>query len=110
MKNIKYLVFFWLFLIPFNAYAGMFGPSNFWECILDEMPGVKNDAVAIAIQGKCRKKFPTTANYITEIKKKSSVFGPKTANECVIKYAENVSSQRGAGLIRSACYRLYPRE
>ncbi|HBT86911.1 MAG TPA: hypothetical protein DEB50_00065 [Desulfobacter sp.] len=107
MKNIKYLVFFLIFLMPFNAFAGMFGPSNFWECILDEMPGVKNDAVANATMMKCRKKFPNTAY---PQKKSSSLFGPKTANECIIKYAKDVSSPRGAELIRAACYRLYPRE
>ncbi len=105
IENIELLVFCFILLIPLNAFAGMFGPSNFWECILDEMPGVKNDTVATAIVIKCRKKFPNT----TEFEKKSSVFAPKTANECVIKYAENVSSPKAGGLIKGACYRLYPR-
>ena len=99
-----------IFLIPLNASAGMFGPSNYWECILDEMPGVKNDTVAIAIVRKCQKKFPSTANRTIETKKKSLLFGPKTFNECVIKYAENVTSPTGSTVIRRACYVLYPRE
>ncbi len=84
----------------------MFGPSNFWECILDEMPGVKNDPAAIEVIRKCQKEFSTTA----EVEKKSPIIGIKTAGECVLEYAKDVSSPRGAKLIRAACYTLYPRE
>lgn len=83
----------------------MFGPSNFWECILDEMPGVKNDTAAIEVQRKCYNKFPNT----NEFEKKSPLFGVKTAGDCVLEYAKDVSSPRGAELIKFACYRLYPR-
>ena len=33
------------------------GASNLWECVLDEMPGVKKDLVARVIFQDCMKKF-----------------------------------------------------
>lgn len=39
------------------AIAGMFGPTNFEECILDSMKGVTSDQAANAITYACRKKF-----------------------------------------------------
>ena len=91
-------------LLPMSAF-GFFGPSNFWECILDEMPGVKNDPAAIEVLRKCRNEFPSNAS----VEKKSPIFGVKTAGECVIENGKDVSSNRGAKLIRAACYNLYPR-
>ena len=106
MKNTKYLALLLIFLLLLNASAGMFGSSNYWECILDEMPGVKNDPAAIEVVRKCRKEFPSS----TKVEKKSPLFGVKTAGECVLEYAKDVSSPRGAKLVRAACYRLYPRK
>lgn len=106
MKHIKYLTALVVLLLPISAFAGLFGPSNYWECILEEMPGVKNDPSAIEVIRKCRKEFPTTS----EVEKKSPIIGIKTSGECVLEYAKDVSSPRGAKLIRAACYRLYPRE
>ena len=106
MKHIKCLTALLVLLFPISAFAGLFGPSNYWECILEEMQGVKNDPAAIEIIRKCRNEFPITA----EVKKKSPIIGIKTAGECVIEYAKDVSSPLGAKYIRAACYRLYPRE
>jgi len=106
MKHIKYLTALMVLLLSISAFAGLFGPSNYWECILEEMPGVKNDIAAIEVIRKCRKEFPTTA----KVKKKSPIIGIKTAGECVLEYAKDVSSPGGAKWIRAACYRLYPRE
>ena len=84
-------------LLPMSAFAGLFGPSNYWECILEEMSGVKNDPAAFEVVRKCRKEFPTTA----EVEKKSPIIGIKTAGECVLKYGKDVSSPHGAKLIRA---------
>ena len=40
------------------ASAGLFGPSNFDECILQSMKGVTSDVAASLIAQSCRKKFP----------------------------------------------------
>lgn len=36
----------------------MFGPSTYWECFLDKMPGVKNDPAAVEIIKQCSHDFP----------------------------------------------------
>ena len=45
--------------------AGLFGPSNYGECILESMKGVSSDRAAAMVAIACRKEFPTK-------KKKSS--------------------------------------
>jgi hypothetical protein len=52
------------------------------------------------------KKFPKTGRIV---KKKSPIFGVKTAGECILKYGKNISSPKGAKVLRAACYRLYPK-
>lgn len=98
-------VFLILAAAPFIADAGFFGPSNYHECILDEMPGTKNNIVAREIRRKCSKDFPSQG----AITKKSSLFGVDTAGECIIKYGEDVSSKHAASSIRRACRNLYRR-
>jgi len=39
------------------SYAGLFGPSNYDECILERMKGVTSDLAARAIVGACAAKF-----------------------------------------------------
>jgi hypothetical protein len=41
-----------------NSYAGLFGPSSFEECVLDNIKGVKGDVAAAAVNRACRAKFP----------------------------------------------------
>ena len=43
------------------ASAGLFGPSNYEECILDSMKGVTSDMAARAVAQACRSKFPQKA-------------------------------------------------
>ena len=76
--------------------------TNYWECILDEMPGVKTKVVAYSVRKKCNQ---YGKNY--KIKKKSSFFGIKNASECVIEYAKDTPSSIAARDIRNACNRLY---
>ena len=76
--------------------------TNYWECILDEMPGVKTKIVAYSVRKKCNE---YGRNY--KIKKKSSFFGIKNASECVIEYAKDTASSVAARAIRQACDKLY---
>jgi len=87
--------------------SSAFGSDNFWDCILDDMPDVKNDAAATEIIKMCNNKFPARSS----IKEKRTPFwGVKTAGECVIEDSKNVTSPLGAKYIRAACYQLYPRD
>ena len=92
-------------IFPLGASASIFGSSNFYECILDNMPGTENNQVAAKIYLKCQKEYPNKSN----IKKKSSIFGIKTRSECILEYAKNTSNQLVAANISSACYKLYPK-
>lgn len=53
---------------PF-AYAGLFGPSDYDECILESMKGVKSDLAARAIIRSCREKFPKQSHKGTSLPK-----------------------------------------
>jgi hypothetical protein len=80
-------------------FSGVFGPSNYWECLLDEMPGVKNDRVASAVMMICRKEHPGGV----EVKK----IGNGTVSQCIAKYGKDVQGDRAVKAISYACNRLY---
>jgi len=41
-----------------SSYAGLFGPSNYEECVLENMKGIQSNTAAGAVMQACRKKFP----------------------------------------------------
>ena len=90
-----------------NSHADLFGPSNYWECILEEIPGVANDPAASFVINKCVEEFPDTEE---DYEKKKPLWGVKTAPECVIEYGKDTISPVGVKIILGACYRLYPKE
>lgn len=49
---------FTLMLVSGATMAGWFGPSNYDECLLDNMKGVASNTAAVAIAQACRSKFP----------------------------------------------------
>jgi hypothetical protein len=77
-------------------------PSNFYECILDDMPGVRNNIAARKIMLNCRKEFPDAV--IPE--DKSSLGG--SARDCVVKHGKSAVGEIGSNLIRRSCYAIYP--
>jgi len=79
-------------------------PSNFYECILEDMPGVRNNIAAREIMLNCRKEFPDAV--IPE--DKSSLGG--SARDCVVKRGKSAVGEIGPNLIRRSCYALYPNE
>jgi hypothetical protein len=46
-----------LLLAVTNSHAGLFGASNYDECVLDSMKGVTSDVAARAIMKSCKDKF-----------------------------------------------------
>lgn len=55
MKRIALVV---AVLMAAPASAGLFGPSNYDECILEHLKGVSSDVGARMVAEACRKKFP----------------------------------------------------
>lgn len=92
------------FYISSNVHAGIFGDCNYYECILDEMPGVKNDFVARQIIANCSSKCPDST---TKKKTRLGFSGKMTASKCFLKYAKDTNSELGARIIRYSCYSLY---
>jgi hypothetical protein len=95
---IGFLIIFW----PMSAYSGVFGPSNFWECILKEMPGVKNEVYARVVIKKCKNDYPN--KYVF---KESTLFGVRSFEDCVLKYAKDTINVFGSRAIGKACHELY---
>jgi hypothetical protein len=90
--------------LSLRATAGLFGPSNYWECILEHGRGVKNDFAAYAVIRKCRKDFPDSP----DPERKPSFFGPKTVDDCIVEYGKDVIGEVGEDLINRACKQRYP--
>lgn len=87
--------------------AGVLGAKNYWECILDDMQGVKNDGAAKAVNQSCFAKFPDTSE---PVEVNSPLFGAQTRNECFVSYGKEATSFRALKQIRMACHFLYPEE
>lgn len=55
----KWLLLAPLFILNFSAHAwNPFGPSNFDDCIIQNMKGVTSDTAAASIRYSCKQKFP----------------------------------------------------
>src|SRR4030065_534128 len=74
------------------------------ECWLDNLPGTKNDIVAMQIIKDCSK-----YDYYPG-EKSDGWFGGKTVSWCIRKYGEDTVSRQAAMAIRAACYKLYKNE
>ena len=65
MKKIIFLMT--TLAIAFESSGGLFGPSTFEECLLDNMKNAKTDNAVSAVKSACAMKFP-----IKDTKEKSS--------------------------------------
>lgn len=83
-----------------------FGPSNYWECILDRVPGTKNDTIAIRLIVKCQEKFPNPRPVLDRDKVRGFISNP-TKDDCLMKYARETYSPLAAKVINASCYQLY---
>ncbi|MCU7961181.1 MULTISPECIES: hypothetical protein [unclassified Shewanella] len=62
-KIVTFSILAYVAVIP-TSYAGIFGPKNYDECILDGMKGVTSDKAAAFIAISCRNQFPSTINFL----------------------------------------------
>lgn len=86
------------------ARAGVWGPNNYLECLLDRLPGTANDAAAAQIMQSCRAEFPGT----TTLAKRRGFFDP-SAQECVLKNGRSTGSNLAGKAIAYACNTLFQR-
>lgn len=94
---------FALFAAP-HARAGILGPNNMAECVLDRMPGVANDSVGLEIYAQCSREFPVNA----PVEKRTGFFAAyHSGAECTLKKAKDTPSPLAARFIQGYCYMLY---
>jgi hypothetical protein len=101
------LIVFTLLIICSFLSPCVYAECNYYECILDEMPGVKNDIVAGQIMAKCKSKCTDKSR---EEKTRFGFSGRITASKCALTYVKDTKSEKGRHIIRRACYALYPKE
>lgn len=99
----RLLVLSVLFLVCAPAQA-LFGPDNYYECLLDRMPGVANDFAARQVIADCSKEFPR------RVAEKRSGWLHPTAGACILKHGKSTGSQLAGRAIAMACRSLYVTE
>ena len=101
-----------VFLCSFVMAASANAASNLAECILDKMPGAKNDQFAREVMAECSQKFGSTYSSYTSdyVGQKWGIFGFKSGAECTLAKSKDTISPIAAATIRTACYRLYEPE
>lgn len=76
MKNKIIPAILSLLMVP-NSYAGLFGPSNYDECVLDGIKSAKTDSAVQLLHKVCANKFPTNKNQ------------PSFVKDCTVTWSNN---------------------
>ena len=83
---------------------GLLRPNNYYQCILDRMPGTTADDAANAISAKCLKESPLGA----PIQKQTGFFAAfHSGSECTFKKIKDTASPLAKQIIQYCCYSLY---
>ena len=112
-----FIQFSLLFLIESNAIAGIFGPNNYDECILENMKGTQTEQASLLVANSCASKFKkneniTSKEYNTcngnqyEVSKKGSVGFPVPNEFGTLKLIRFGWEQRYAGSPKDI-YKVY---
>lgn len=89
---------------PTSAFAGLFGPANQSECLIERLSGADNDTVAGEIVNKCAREFGIGA----PIERKDGFFASfHSGSDCTLAKARNTRSQFAARVIQANCYAVY---
>lgn len=83
----------------------LFGPDNYWECILDRMPGTLTYGGSMEVITRCTQEFPDKTAYQLP---RRSIFKPKDFGQCLKKYWKSEREPLAQQSIYQACYFLYP--
>lgn len=94
-------IFMALCALPSVTFAG-----NYATCILDKMPGVQNDATAIATNRLCLEKYPLG---LREVEQGSGrgMLSFDSGSECAAKKGASTPSRVGGSAINVSCFKLY---
>lgn len=104
MRSLFIVLSILLTAIPVVTHAGLFGPSNYAECILKYMPETTDRPSYLVAKKKCYDDFPE--GYVG-VEKKSSIFGVMSREECYQKYLQPLNTAWAKLDIKTACGVLY---
>lgn len=82
----------------------LFGPDNYWECLLEEMPGTLTYGGSMEKLAQCRTRFPNPSDYRPGV----DIFGPRDYQGCLEKYLQRTRDPLARHSIQNACFRLFP--
>lgn len=92
-------------IIPASAFAGVFGPSNYSECIIARMADVKSDPAAQAVARQCLKEYGSAE--LVEQGSGRGILSYKSGDECAAKKSTSTPSRVAAIHIIRQCQKLY---
>lgn len=80
--------------------------ANYSKCILDNVPGVQNDAAAHAAHQVCLSRHPGGLASVQQGSGRG-FFVFESGAACTLKKAADTRSQAGAAMISASCRKLY---
>lgn len=83
------------FIFISSSQAGVLGPSNEDECVLENMKNAKIEIASQLVMNACYSK-----TYGNKLK---SMFSKETYEDCILKGIKNVSNDYSARMLVSAC-------
>jgi len=89
-------------LLSPRSYAG-----NYAECLLNKLPGIQNDAAALAVTQLCYQTYPGMYSLITKGSGRGFFAAYSSGPECTIDKAGKTQSAKAGAMIRVACHHLY---
>jgi len=96
-----------LIVLALLAVAPAVLAENFAECLLDNLPGVKNQASTNAALGLCRGKFPGAWASVQQGAGRGFFAKFDSGNECAIELGRDITVRQGAFLVAKSCKLLY---
>ena len=90
-----------LLIAPSSCFAG-----NYATCLLDKMPGIENDAIAMATNKVCLDKYPGGFNNVQQGSGRG-YFSYDSGAECAAKIGSKTRSLTAGRMIFASCNVLY---
>lgn len=59
-----------------NAHAGLFGPSNYDDCVLENLKTAKTESAVASVHMACRNKFPEKKKNVDKVRCGKNLFDP----------------------------------
>lgn len=81
--------------------------GNFAECLLDNLPGVRNGPAIGAALKLCSEKYPSKWNGVQQGSGRGLLARFDSGSECTLEVGRDITVQQGAFLVAKSCKLLY---